>query len=208
MGITGTDVAKDAADMILTDDNFASIVKAIMEGRTVYDNIKKFITYIFNSNIPKPSVPSADPDWKPRPAALLTIMEVLFIDLGTDLVPALGLGAELPNESVMDQKPRSKDSHLIDRKLLGRAGIYGLTTSALAMGAYFLFNLFASQSLGLPYTLFSQENHPELWMSSTAVVLTAIVFCQIGMGFNCGQTGNPSSSSGCSETRCWASARY
>ncbi len=185
MGITGTDVAKDAADMILTDDNFASIVKAIMEGRTVYDNIKKFITYIFNSNIPEAIpflLPTLTGNLVPQP---LTIMEVLFIDLGTDLVPALGLGAELPNESVMDQKPRSKDSHLIDRKLLGRAGIYGLTTSALAMGAYFLFNLFASQSLGLPYTLFSQENHPELWMSSTAVVLTAIVFCQIGMGFNC-----------------------
>ncbi len=75
-------------------------------------------------------------------------MEVLFIDLGTDLVPALGLGAELPNESVMDQKPRSKDSHLIDRKLLGRAGIYGLTTSAFGDGS-----LLPLQSLRKPVPL-------------------------------------------------------
>ncbi len=190
MGITGTDVAKDAADMILTDDNFASIVKAIMEGRTVYDNIKKFITYIFNSNVPEAIpflLPTITGNLVPQP---LTIMEVLFIDLGTDLVPALGLGSELPNDAVMDQKPRSRDSHIIDKRLLGRAGIYGLMTSALAMAAYFLFNLFSSQANGLPYTLFGNTgniNDPEtqLWMQSTAVVLTSIVFCQIGMGFNC-----------------------
>ncbi len=184
MGITGTDVAKDAADMILTDDNFASIVKAIMEGRTVYSNIKKFITYIFNSNVPEAIpflLPTLTGNLVPQP---LTIMEVLFVDLGTDLVPALGLGAELPNDSVMDEKPRSKDSHLIDKALLGRAGFYGLLTSALALAAYFLFILF-NQTPGTPFQFFSSENDPSLWMSSTAVVIVSIVFCQIGMGFNC-----------------------
>ncbi len=190
MGITGTDVAKDAADMILTDDNFASIVKAIREGRTVYDNIKKFITYIFNSNIPEAIpflLPTLTLNIVPQP---LSIMEVLFIDLGTDLVPALGLGSELPDSSVMGKKPRSRNEHIIDRKLLGRAGIYGIFTSVLAMGAYFLFNLFASMELGMPFTLFANTGDmsdlsTQLWMQSTAVVLIAIVFCQIGMGFNC-----------------------
>ena len=184
MGITGTDVAKDAADMILTDDNFASIVKAIMEGRTVYSNIKKFITYIFNSNVPEAIpflLPTLTGNLVPQP---LTIMEVLFVDLGTDLVPALGLGSELPNESVMDEKPRSKDSHLIDKRLLGKAGLYGITTSILAMAAYFLFVLF-NQTPGVPFHFFTSESNPELWMSSTAVVIVSIVFCQIGMGFNC-----------------------
>ena len=189
MGITGTDVAKDAADMIITDDNFASIVKAIKEGRTVYNNIKKFITYIFNSNVPE-AIPFLLPlltyNLVPQP---LTILEVLFIDLGTDLVPALGLGAEAPSNAVMDQKPRSQSSHLIDKKLLGKAGLYGIQTTILSMAAFFLYTLFLSMNEGVPYHFYFQDpnnianNH--LWMSSTAVVLTSIIFCQIGMSMNC-----------------------
>ena len=91
MGITGTDVAKEAAEMILTDDNFASIVKAIREGRAVYSNIRKFLIYIFNSNMPE-AVPSAaflfSRGGIPLP---LTVMQILSIDLGTDMLPALVL---------------------------------------------------------------------------------------------------------------------
>mgnify|MGYP000913800755 CR=1 FL=1 len=197
MGITGTDVAKDAADMILTDDNFASIVKAVKEGRAVFNNIKKFITYIFNSNVPE-AIPFLLPlltfNVVPQP---LGIMEVLFIDLGTDMLPALGLGSERPMPNVMDQKPRGKDTHIIDRKLLLKAfGWYGVITTVFALGAFFLYNLFVSESLGIQYTLFdsstgstllglSSSESKRIWESSTAVVLTSIVFCQMGMALNC-----------------------
>ncbi len=92
MGITGTDVAKEAADIILLDDNFATIVNAVEEGRTVFDNIKKFITYIFASNIPEAVPYLAYILFKiPLP---LTIIQILAVDLGTDMLPALALGAE------------------------------------------------------------------------------------------------------------------
>ena len=96
MGIAGTDVAKEAADMILTDDNFASIVNAVEEGRAVYANIKKFITYIFTSNTPEavPFILFAFSGG--RIPLALTVMQILAIDLGTDIVPALALGAEPP----------------------------------------------------------------------------------------------------------------
>ncbi len=196
MGIAGTDVAKDAADMILTDDNFASIVKAIREGRAVFANIRRFITYIFNSNVPE-AIPFLLPlvTFNAVPQ-MITIMEVLLVDIGTDLTPALGLGVEPPDDGVMSQPPRPKDAHLIDRKLLGRAGYYGLQTSILSLGAYFLYNLFQSQTLGMPFTIFSAQTvvngavDPTYWMMSTAVVLASIVFCQIGMGFNCRSEGS------------------
>ena len=106
MGVTGTDVAKESADMILTDDHFASIVDAVEEGRAVYHNIKKFLTYIFNSNTPE-AVPSAvfllSCGFVPLP---LTVMQILAVDLGTDMLPALGLGVEPPEPNVM-QEPRA-----------------------------------------------------------------------------------------------------
>ncbi|HEX9029170.1 MAG TPA: cation-transporting P-type ATPase, partial [Anaerolineales bacterium] len=115
MGIGGTDVAKEAADMILTDDNFASIVNAVEEGRAVYDNIKKFTTYIFTSNTPEavPFIVFALSRGLIPPA--LTVMEILSIDLGTDLIPALALGAEPPEPGVMDRPPRSLKEHVITR---------------------------------------------------------------------------------------------
>lgn len=100
MGVTGTDVAKDAADMILTDDNFASIVSAIEEGRTVYSNLQKFLLYILTSNVPE-AAPSVifllTRGLVPLP---LTVMQILTVDLGTDLLPALGLGTEKPNQGL------------------------------------------------------------------------------------------------------------
>ena len=92
MGVTGTDVARQAADMVLLDDNFASIVAAIEEGRAVYDNIRKFLTYILTSNVPE-LVPYLAYAFFNVPLAL-TILQILAVDLGTDMVPALGLGAE------------------------------------------------------------------------------------------------------------------
>ncbi len=107
MGLGGTDVAKEAADMILTDDNFASIVNAVEEGRAVYSNIKKFTSYIFTSNTPEaiPFIIFAFSGGLIPPA--LNVMHILAVDLGTDLVPALGLGAEPPEPGTMDHPPRS-----------------------------------------------------------------------------------------------------
>ena len=95
MGVTGTDVARETADMVLTDDNFASIVAAIEEGRAVFDNIRKFLTYILSSNIPELIPYLAFVLFRiPLP---LTIIQILAVDLGTDMLPALALGAELPS---------------------------------------------------------------------------------------------------------------
>lgn len=119
MGITGTDVAKEAADMILTDDNFASIVGAIEEGRAVYDNIRRFVTYIFASNIPQ-IVPFLLFVFLNVPLPL-TVLQILAIDLGTDLVPALALGSEKPEPGVMERSPRHRDERLLNSRVLLRA---------------------------------------------------------------------------------------
>ena len=106
MGVTGTDVARQAADMVLLDDNFANIVHATQEGRAVYDNVRKFLTYILTSNVPE-LVPYLAFAFFQVPLAL-TILQILAVDLGTDMVPALGLGAEKAEPGVMERPPRSK----------------------------------------------------------------------------------------------------
>jgi magnesium-transporting ATPase (P-type) len=97
MGISGTDVAREASDLVLLDDNFASIVDAVEEGRTIFENIRKFLTYILTSNVPE-LVPYLAFAFARVPLAL-TVMQILAVDLGTDMVPALALGAEAPYTS-------------------------------------------------------------------------------------------------------------
>ncbi|MFH1084729.1 MAG: cation-translocating P-type ATPase, partial [Chloroflexota bacterium] len=134
MGISGTDVAKEAAAMILTDDNFASIVSAIEEGRAVYANIKKFTTYIFTSNTPEAVPFILFALTRGRIPLALNVMHVLAVDLGTDIVPALALGAEPPEPGVMDQPPRSLHEHAVNLPLLLRAyGWLGPVQSLAAM---------------------------------------------------------------------------
>jgi calcium-translocating P-type ATPase len=176
MGLSGTDVAKEAADMILLDDNFASIVAAVEEGRAVYSNIRKFTTYVLTSNAPE-AVPFVTFALSGGTIPLaLGVMHILAIDLGTDLAPALGLGAEPPEPGVMDKPPRARAEHVIDRRLLARAYLWlGAIQAGFVMLSFFLtFRLLGYQTTdGLPT---SGANY----RAATAVALAAVVFTQIG----------------------------
>ena len=177
MGIAGTDVAKEAADMVLADDNFASIVSAVEEGRAVYANIKKFIAYIFTSNTPEavPFILFAFSGG--RIPLAMNVMQILSIDLGTDLVPALALGAEPPEPGIMERPPRKPSEHAITPGLLARAYLFlGLIQSAAAMAAfYFLFwtNGYPGRWTGLP-------TDGALYRAATSMTLAAVVMTQVG----------------------------
>lgn len=180
MGKMGTDVAKDAADMILTDDNFASIVAAIEEGRAVYSNIQKFLIYILCSNVPE-AFPSIlflfSRGLIPLP---LTVMQILTVDLGTDLLPALGLGSEKAEPGIMKQPPRSRNAHLLNKRVIWKAfGWYGLIASLISIGAYF----FTNYENGWPSV--SLAGSGSLYMEATTMTLAAIVFCQVANVLNC-----------------------
>jgi len=181
MGITGTDVAKEAADMILTDDNFASIVNAIEEGRTVYSNIRKFLLYILNSNVPE-AVPSAMFLFSRGAIPLpLTVMQILTIDLGTDMLPALGLGTEKPEKDVMDIPPRNQKEPLLSKKVIRKAFLwYGILGSVASAMSYFFVNI----QNGWPGVPLASGTDP-IYLKATTMALAAIVFSQIGAVFNC-----------------------
>lgn len=180
MGIAGTDVAKEAADIILTDDNFASIVHAIEEGRAVYSNLRKFMLYILNSNVPE-AIPSAMFLFSRGAIPLpLTVMQILTIDLGTDMLPALGLGTEKPEKGIMDQPPRNQKEPLLNKKLVVKAFLwYGLLVSITSIISYFFVNL----QNGWPKVTLAGENDP-IYIKATAMTLAAIVFSQIGAVYN------------------------
>ncbi len=182
MGITGTDVAKEAAEMILLDDNFASIVNAVEEGRTVFANIKRFITYIFASNIPE-IVPYLvfvlSGGLIPLP---LTVLQILAVDLGTDMIPALALGAEPPAPGLMKKPPRSLKDRLLNKQLLLRAyGFLGLIEAVAGLSSYFFAYLRAGWRPFLPLTTFP----PEVYGKAITMSLASIVAVQIGNGFAC-----------------------
>lgn len=179
MGIRGSDVAKEAAAMILTDDNFASIVAAIEEGRAVYANIKKFVTYIFASNIPEIVPFIAFVLFRiPLP---LTVMQILAVDLGTDLVPALGLGTERPEPGTMDRPPRPKNKRLLDIPLLLRAYCFLGPMEALACMSGFFFIYYQHGWMpGMEMT-----DSGLIYATATTMTLAGIVATQIGNVFAC-----------------------
>jgi Ca2+-transporting ATPase len=179
MGMRGSDVAKAAAAMILIDDNFASIVHAIEEGRAVYANIKKFVTYIFSSNIPEIIPFLAFVLFRiPLP---LTVMQILAVDLGTDLVPALGLGTESPEPGTMDKPPRPKNKKLLDLPLLLRAYCFlGPLEAVASMAAFFLIYWQAGWKPGAPLV-----DSGILYRTATTMTLAGIVLSQVGNVLAC-----------------------
>jgi Ca2+-transporting ATPase len=175
MGKRGTEVSKEAASMVLADDNFAAIVAAIEEGRAVYANIKKFIVYIFNSNIPE-AVPFVLFVLFGIPLPL-TIMQILAVDLGTDLLPGLALGAEPPEPGIMDRPPRSRTARLIDWPLARRFVFLGVLNAGAALAAYYFVYFSAGWRPGL-----EMAASGPLYARATTMCLGGIVAAQIGNG--------------------------
>ena len=173
MGVVGTDVARGAADMVLLDDNFASIVAAIEEGRAVFQNIRKFLTYILTSNIPE-IVPYLAFVLLRIPLPL-TIIQILAVDLGTDMLPALGLGAEKPAPDIMRQPPRRRDERLMNWPLMARAYLWlGMLEAAAAMAAFF----FVLGDGGWRYGEALAGGDP-LYQQATTACLAAIIVMQV-----------------------------
>ncbi len=173
MGVSGTEVAREASNMVLMDDNFATIVNAVEEGRNVFENIKKFIAYILTSNIPEimPFIAFV----LLRIPLPLTIVLILAIDLGTDIVPALGLGIEKPEGDVMKRPPRSKDEKLLTSKLLFKSyGLIGPIQAAAGFFSYFVILLNGGWHFGQQLMF----NDP-LYLKAVSAFFASIVICQI-----------------------------
>jgi magnesium-transporting ATPase (P-type) len=191
MGRNGTDVAREAADIVLTDDNFATIVAAIEQGRSVYQNIRKFMTYILASNVAE-LVPFLAMVALKIPPALI-VMQILIVDLGTDILPALALGTERAEAGTMQLPPRAKSKPLLDRSLLLRAYCFlGAIEATLAMLGFFLvwyshgYDLAGLQSIAP--TILSHRANPTvmlIYAQSTTMTLATIVACQDGNVFAC-----------------------
>lgn len=170
---SGTEVAKEAAEIILLDDNFSTIVMAIEEGRAIYENIRKFISYFLTSNVAELLPFIAYALLKiPLP---LTIMQILAIDLGTDLLPGLALGAEAPTKGLMQRPPRKPDERLLDKKLFLRAFLWLGPIEALSG----FFGYFYVLKNGGWHWGDSLLPHDILYRQATTACLTGIVLSQI-----------------------------
>ena len=173
MGMSGTDVAREASDVVLLDDNFASIVDAVEEGRAIFENIRKFMTYILTSNVPE-LVPYLAFAFARVPLAL-TVIQILAVDLGTDMVPALGLGAEPPDAAVMRKPPRGREDRLLTAGLLARAYLFlGSLEAVAAMAAFFFVLVGAGWRWG---QVLPPGDGP--YREATTACLTAIVLMQV-----------------------------
>jgi magnesium-transporting ATPase (P-type) len=192
MGVAGTDVAKEAADVIITNDDFGTITTALAEGRAIYDNLRKFASYIFASNVPE-IAPFLLTALTGIPLAL-NVLQILAIDLGTDQLPALALGTEKPEPDVMKRPPRRRSQPILEKRLLTRAYLwlgpieatlcflaFALTYSAFGYGA--LVRLppipwlepFATAQLSLT----------QVHILASTVFFAGVVTSQVGNAFAC-----------------------
>jgi len=197
MGITGTDVAKGAADMTLTDDNFATIVDAVQEGRGIYANIKKVVGFLLGTNIGEViTVFTAMLLWHKTP---LLSMQLLWINLVTDSLPAIALGMEAVESDVMDRKPKPKDEGIFAHGLGIRVVLQGLmfavltlvgfavgenVTGSLAGGQTLAFMVLALSQVIQAYNMRSEHslfkigpfsNHKLNWACLVSLLLVALV---------------------------------
>ncbi|GAU69793.1 cation-transporting ATPase [Streptomyces sp. NBRC 110611] len=171
MGASGTDVAREAAVMVLLDDSFASITTAVRLGRSVYQNIRKFLIYLFSHNIAE-LVPILAATFAGFPLVPITAVQILAIDLGSDVLPALALGAEPPEPDVMDRPPRSRHERLFSTAVMGRILFLG-GIQALGVTAVFFWHIHAS---GIPYSDFTRGD--TVYREAITMVQAGIVVSQ------------------------------
>jgi sodium/potassium-transporting ATPase subunit alpha len=174
MGIGGTDVAREAAQIILLDDNFASIVSGVAEGRTIFDNIGKFTNYVLVSNGPE-ILPYLIYILFPVPLAL-TIIQILAIDLGTDIIPSMALGQEPTDQDTMKRPPRRRDAPLLSFRLVAHSYFFlGLIEAAYSLFLFF----WVLHAGGWRYGEELAVADP-LYRSATGLALATIMLMQIG----------------------------
>ncbi|MDR6636871.1 cation-transporting P-type ATPase [Paenarthrobacter nitroguajacolicus] len=177
MGLSGTDVAREAADLVLLDDHFATIVAAIEQGRATYSNIHRFLTYHLTDNVAElaPFVIWALSGGQ-FPLAL-GVLQILALDIGTDLLPALALGAEPPGKRVLQRPPEKR--HLLDRRLMVRVfAVMGPTEALIAMAA------FSTVLFGSGWARGEAWN-PAVLMSASGAAFAAVVLGQLATAFAC-----------------------
>jgi magnesium-transporting ATPase (P-type) len=191
MGIVGTDVAKEAADIVLTNDDFGSIVGAIEEGRAIYDNIRKFITFFFSGNLAE-VLPFLLTSALGLPPAL-TVRQILAVEMGASILPALALGTDRPEPEIMARPPHRRTQALLDRSVLTRAFLWlgaleaglcylGYLAVFLLSGNAHLLDIGWLESVPWPQLLEIPGDVPAV---ARTVFLTAVITAQIGTAFAC-----------------------
>lgn len=165
MGITGTDVAKETADMVLTDDNFASIVAAVEQGRIIYANIRKFVYYLISCNMAEiATIFVAILAGLPSP---LTAIQLLWLNLITDGAPALALGLEKGDPDIMDQPPRPTDEPIINKAMITGIVVQTIVIASVTLGAFII---------GL-------KTHPEEASIATTMAFVTLSFSELLRAF-------------------------
>jgi calcium-translocating P-type ATPase len=182
MGMSGTDVAREAATMALTDDNFATIVTAVEAGRIVYDNVRKFIVYIFAHATPE-VVPflvfALAGGAVPLP---LTVLQLLAFDVGTETLPSLALGRDPAEPGIMNRPPRQRTEGVIRAPMLVRAWLFlGLLVAGLSIAGFFYVLVSSGWHPGDPTGTGSRFHHA--YLQATTMTFLGMIFGQIGTAF-------------------------
>ena len=184
MGLTGTDVSREAAVMILLDDSFASIIKAVEQGRGVYSNLKKMVTYLFSHNCGE-LFPYVFATIFRVNLVPLSALQVLSIDLGSDVLPALALGTERPEPGVMTRPPRPKATKLLDAATLKRIAYLGVIQSAWATFGFLYVLISHGWHWGDSSWMAATSPHYMIYREAITMTQTAIVMSQFANGFVC-----------------------
>lgn len=164
MGITGTEVSKDAASMILTDDNFATIIKAVATGRNIYANIKNAIIYLLSGNL-SGIICVLAASLLGLPVPFLPV-HLLFINLVTDSLPAIAIGMERSTKDVLKEKPRDPKEGILTKDTIKQLGVQGIMIAVVTMAAYFI---------GLKTS----------WQIATTMAFSTLCLARLFHGFNC-----------------------
>jgi len=178
MGASGTDVAREAADIVLLDDSFESIVKAVESGRAIYENIRKFIVYVFSHNWAE-LIPFLLYAFLGIPLPLL-VVQILAIDLGIDVIPSLALSREPPEEGIMKEPPRSIKERLFTSRVLLRSQYIGVVTAVGAIIGCLTVWSAGGWSYGMPLLSSSL-----VYVKGTTMTFAGIVMAQVGNVLAC-----------------------
>jgi magnesium-transporting ATPase (P-type) len=183
MGASGTDVAREAADLVLLDDDFATIVAAIAQGRATYTNVRRFLTYHLTDNVAELTPFVVWALSAGRIPLALGVLQILFLDIGTDLLPALALGVDPPGAEVLDRPPHA--GALLDRHVLFRVfAVLGPTEAVVEMAAFFVAFLAAGWAIG---DQFPEDALP----AASGAAFAAVVIGQLANAVACRSASRP-----------------